>query len=93
MGLTKVLGQLLVVKPRLFQVSELVNPRPDVCFDELDAGTRHLDVLSLALQTDVLGQHDRLVKLSLKEGNDLSADTRVGVGHAGLKMIEKVGLD
>ena len=51
MGLTKVLGQLLVVKPRLFQVSELVNPRPDVCFDEWDAGTRHLDILILTLHT------------------------------------------
>ena len=51
MGLTKVLGQLLVVKPRLFQVSELGDPPPDVCFDEWDAGTRHLDVLILTLHT------------------------------------------
>ena len=34
-----------------------------------------------------------MVKLCLKEGNNLSADASVGIGHAGLEMIEKVSLD
>ena len=93
MGLTKVLGQLLLVEPRLCQGSELGDPPPDVRLDEWDAGARHLDVLILTLHTIGLRQNDWLVKLSLKKGNDLCADASVGVDHAGLKVLEEVGLN
>ena len=91
--LTKVLGELLVVEPPLGLESELGDPLPDVRLDERDADARHLDVLGLALQTGGLGQGDRLAERVLKEGNDLSADASVGVGHAGLEVVEEVGLD
>ena len=91
--LTKVLGELLVVEPPLGLESELGDPLPDVRLDERDADARHLYVLGLALQTGGLGQGDRLVERVLKEGNDLSADASVGVGHAGLEVVEEVGLD
>ena len=61
--LTKVLSELLVVNLSLGQMSELGDLLPDVRLNELDAVARHLNVLGLALQSGVLGQHDRLIKL------------------------------